>query len=111
KKADRFSLRGGCKWTVGTTSKPDRSERACAWWPRTCNSSEVGLQEGVMRPEKAGKPQRRLKNRRLPNLTKTRFRSEVEHKLVPQLLRVLVASTQLDARRSLQRAPLQHECD
>ena len=30
KKADRSSSKGGCKWTRGTTSKPDRSERVCA---------------------------------------------------------------------------------
>ncbi len=41
------------------------------------NMQQVGLQAGRTRPEKAGKPAHRLKNRRLPNLTKTRFRFEV----------------------------------
>ena len=71
-----FHRRAAANGHVGTTSKPDKSERACGWWPRTCNCSEVGLPAGPTRPEKAGKPAHRLKNRRLPNRTKTRSRFE-----------------------------------
>ena len=77
KRQTGFHRRAAANGHVGTTSKPDRSERGCAWWPRTCNCSEVGLQAEPTRPEKAGKPAHRLKNRRLPNRTKTRFRFEV----------------------------------
>ena len=43
--------------------------------------------------ERAGKPAHRLKNRRVPNQTKTRFRFEVRHRLVLNFLAELVAST------------------
>ena len=48
---------------------------------------------GLRRLERAGKPARRLKNGRVPNQTKTRFRFEVEHRLVLNFLAELVAST------------------
>src|SRR5262249_1102972 len=77
KRADRFSSKGASKWTRGTTSKPDKSEHACVWSPRTCSCSEVGLRVEATRPEKAGKRAHRLKNRPPPNQTKPRFPSEL----------------------------------
>src|SRR6516164_6280872 len=93
KRADRFSSKGAYKWTRGMTSKPDKSEHACVWLPRTCSCSEAGLRVEATRQEKAGNRAHRLKNRPPPNQTKTRFPSELEHKLLLNFLAVLVAST------------------
>jgi single stranded DNA-binding protein (ssb) len=77
KKGRPVFIEGRLQMDTWDDKQTGQKRTRCAWWPTTCNCSEVGLQAEPTRPEKAGKPAHRLKNRRLPNRTKTRFRFEV----------------------------------